>query len=63
MAKVKNTIIQRANYEHEMRVVKEKINNSNFSEWQKKRFNQILDEMNEKLVTYHEEPEIASCFK
>lgn len=45
MAKVKNTIIQRANYEHEMRVVKEKINNSNFSEWQKKRFNQILDEM------------------
>lgn len=63
MAKVKNTIISRADYEHEMRNVKNKIDQSNFSTWQKKRFNQILDEMNEKLVTYHDEPEIASCFK
>lgn len=64
MAKVKNTIIQRADYEHEMRSVRKKINESNFSTWQKKRFNKILDEMDEKLVVYQEEPlEIASCFR
>ena len=64
MAKVKNTLISRATYEHEMRSVRKKINESNFSTWQKKRFNQILDEMDEKLVVYHDEPlEVMGCFR
>ena len=64
MVKVKNTTISTADYEHELREAKKKIEQSNFSTWQKKRFNKILDEMDEKLVVYQEEPlEIASCFR
>lgn len=48
----RNTTILRADFDHEMREAKRKIDESNFSTCQKRRFKQILDDMDKKLVVY-----------